>query len=414
MESKSERTISVIKGGFAETEELHGYDSTSDQLSRDSDAVVSRSTSRELNVPKKPCFEAVDMATSASAESHKLVPSQFSLGSSPPEPSNLNRLDSILNTVVKLPPTMQSEAVLNEVRADYEAAELRRQDEIHQYLEYIDTLQAKLQHLTREATEFAKKTKSEVEAGSVEQMLAIKDEKIVLLMGEGQELDRRELKHMDTIKKLRTRVMEDTESLKETQRINAEFRKVKTSPEERAKEAEDSRQENFRQQRTLQEQEIHLEKTKFENDRRAIENAGLQRQLSNSQSARGAIEDMELKDLFDAQKKIISELRTDLSNVKLERELTDKRHREHVRELQVKSNRGNEKAKVTEVELRGEIDVSDIEMIVSYFNAEVADRYSKADSKRYALVLRTCRRAVLVTYKPNCSGNLKHFRLSMP
>ncbi|MCJ1439465.1 hypothetical protein MMC27_008859 [Xylographa pallens] len=386
MDSKSDGTTSVIKGVFTETEELHGFDSASDQLSLDSDAMVATSAPRKLNVQKDTPFEAVDSATRASSESHNMVTSHFFTGSSPPEPSNLNRFGSTLNTAVKLHPTMQSEAVLEEVRADYEAAELRGQDETHRYLEFIDALQAKLQYLTREATEFAKKTKSEAEVGSVEQKLAIKDEKIVLLMGEGQELAQRELKHMNTIKKLRTRVMEDAESLKETQQITAELRKAKTSAEERAKEAEDSRRENFRQQRTLQEQELQLEKAKLENDRRAIENVGLQQQLSNPQSARGANEVIELKKLLEAQKKIISELRDGLSNAKLERESTDERHREHVRELQVKFDRGNEKAKVTEMELRGELDM--LESRLETLRARAEDMSSSNSGTTQAKLLR--------------------------
>ncbi|MCJ1380501.1 hypothetical protein MMC17_003606 [Xylographa soralifera] len=357
MDSKSDGTISVINGMFPETEKLHGCYSPSDQLPRDSDAMVDTSTSRELDVQRTLPFEAVDSTTRTSSESHDLVPNHLCTRSFPPESSSLNRFGSTLNTAVKIQPTIQSEMVIDQMRAKYETAELGRQNETHRYFEHIDALQAKLQYLTREATDFAKKTKSEAEAGSVEQMLAIKDEKIALLMGEGQELAQNELKYMNTIKKLRTRVMEDAKSLKETQRINAELEKAKTSMEERAKEAEDSRRENFRQQKTLQEQEIQLEEAKLDNSRRAIEHAELQQQLSNSQSVRGVNEVTELGKLVEAQKKTMSEMRDDLSNVKLERELTDERHQGHVRELQEKFNRGNEKAKVTEVELRGELSV---------------------------------------------------------
>ena len=361
MDSKNDGITSVIKGMFSETEELPTYDSASDHLPQGTDVMVGTSTSRELDVRETPPFEAVDATLRTSLESHDMTLSRSSMGSSLPEPTSLDRFGSTLNLTAELWPTMQCEPVVGQMCANEEAVELRRHYEPHQYLEHIDSLQAKLQYTTREATNYSKKTKSEGKASSVEQKLAIKDEKTVLPMSEGQELAQNELKHMNTIKKLRTRVMEDGENMSETQRIIAELEKPKMSVAEYANEAEDSGRDNFHQQNTFQEKEVQLEKAILKNDRRAIENAKMQQQLPNLQSARGANEVIELKNLLEEQRKIIVELRDDFSNAKLERELSDERHRGHIRKLQGKLDRANEKAKVTEVELRGELGVSDTE-----------------------------------------------------
>ncbi|MCJ1395182.1 hypothetical protein MMC18_008063 [Xylographa bjoerkii] len=386
MDSKNDGTLSVVNGLFPETERLHGHDSASDQMTQDQDGMVGTYTSRELIVHRTPPFEAVDSIVRMTLDSHDPAPIHLTPDSSPPEPSILDGHGSISDTAVEVQPIMQNEAPIDQMRSRYEAAELRRQEETHRYLEYIDALQAKLQYLTREAAEFAKKSQSEVEAGSVEQKLAIKDEKIALLMDEGQKLAHIELKHMSTIKKLRTRVSEDAKSLKQTQRNIAELENARRTTEERVKEAENSLREKLHQQKTLHEVEIQLENAKLENDRKAIENAELRQQLSNTNNSSETNKVIELKQLLEAQKKTASELRDDLSNAKLERKLTDERHRAHVHELQQKFNRGNEKAKLIETELQGELSV--LETRLESLRARAEDISSGSSGDTQAKLLR--------------------------
>ena len=361
MDSQNDGTLPVIDGILLEAENLHGYESAADQLPQDSDITISTETYRELDMQRTPSVEAIDTIKPISSESLVIGPNYLSTCSSLPETHSLNRLGSTLGTAGDSQPTMQSEAVIDQMRANYEAVELRRQDETHRYLQHIEFLQAKLQFLTREATILAKKTKSEAEADSVEQMLATKDEKIVLLVAQGQELAQNELKYTNTIRKLRARILDDAKSLKDAKRVSAELEKAKSNVEECAREAEDFRRKALRQQETLRDEEIQLRKAKLENDRRAMENADLQQQLSDLQIAGGLNEVMELKRLLEAQKKRSSELQDDLSNAQLERKLADERHQGHVRELQEKIDRGNEKAKVNEIELRSELVVSRVD-----------------------------------------------------
>ncbi|MCJ1288429.1 hypothetical protein MMC26_007786 [Xylographa opegraphella] len=358
LDSKSDGDASVISDVSLKPENQHGYASADDQLLRDSYSTTGISTSRELDVNKTPPFKAVDTITTTSSESYDLATSHLSTGFSLQEPSRLKQPGSTFNAAIILEPTMQSEEVVDQIRTSYEASEFRRQDETHRYLdlEHIDALQAKSQYLTGQATYVTTNVEPEAEDGSVERVLASKSEKIVLLMSEGRELAQNELKHLNTIRNPRATVMEDAKNLKETQSVCAKLVKAKTSVEECAREAEGYRNENLRQQRILQKQEIQLEKAKLNNDKRAIENTEWQQKLSNLQSAR-ANEAIELKKLVEAQKKVVSELRDELCNAKLELKLTDERYRGHVRELEEKFNRGNEKARFNEVELRGELRV---------------------------------------------------------
>lgn len=89
----------------------------------------------------------------------------------------------------------------------------RQQEEIREYIERIDSLQSKLQYLSKTATDTARKAASSAPPGSPEQKLAAKDEKIALLLEEGQKLSSNEHKLRSTIKKLRALIGEHEKQL---------------------------------------------------------------------------------------------------------------------------------------------------------------------------------------------------------
>jgi len=255
-----------------------------------------------------------------------------------------------------VPPTHSNE-VLEQMRSDYEAAELRRQEETHRYLEHIDALQAKLQFLTKEAAEIARNTISEVELGSVEQKLALKDEKIALLMVEGQKLSQTELTHMTTIKKLRTKAIEDQKLLKQVDKQAGELEKAARVAQERAKIAEVAQQEALNRVKSLQRTKEEIDRLKTESDKKSTLVADLREQLTRAQNDRESNEANKYRDLLEKERKVTSDLRDDLSNTKVERELLEERHRTQFRELQEKAEREKERAKIADLELRGEIGV---------------------------------------------------------
>jgi len=97
-------------------------------------------------------------------------------------------------------------------------------EDFHSYVERVDALESKLRYLSREATDSARKAASAAPAKSVEKRLAEKDEKISLLMSEGQALASTEQKHRALIKRLRAKVADD-------ERITGELRKEKDEAE---------------------------------------------------------------------------------------------------------------------------------------------------------------------------------------
>ncbi|KAK0248761.1 hypothetical protein LTR91_014523 [Friedmanniomyces endolithicus] len=95
------------------------------------------------------------------------------------------------------------EAEVAQMREDHAIAEKLRQEEMHTYLEKIDALQAKLKYLANETVAAARAANAESNANRDGTGLAEKDERIALLMEEGEKLSKAELRHIQTIKKLR-------------------------------------------------------------------------------------------------------------------------------------------------------------------------------------------------------------------
>lgn len=124
------------------------------------------------------------------------------------------RQDAPKDSPALAPPT-ERQANTSQSNEELETIQARQQEEIQEYVERIDTLQAKLQYLSKNATEAAKKSKAAAPSGSVERKLAEKDEKIALLMEEGRKLSTSEQKFRTAIRKLRVQLTDNEKQLDE-------------------------------------------------------------------------------------------------------------------------------------------------------------------------------------------------------
>lgn len=133
----------------------------------------------------------------------------------------------------------------NEVPEELKA---RHQEEIQEYIERIDSLQSKLQYLSQSAAESAKGAASAAASGSTERKLAEKDEKIALLLQEGQKLSSSEGKYRITIKKLRQQITDGEKQTDELRKAKDKalveleaIKKRQDSDEEKEKRQEEAR-----------------------------------------------------------------------------------------------------------------------------------------------------------------------------
>ncbi|MCJ1314345.1 hypothetical protein MMC25_008026 [Agyrium rufum] len=260
------------------------------------------------------------------------------------------------------------------------------EDDTGAYLERIDALQAKLQYLAKEAANIARKAANEAEAGSVEQRLAVKDEKIAFLMEEGQKLSQTELKYMNTIKKLRAKNAEDEKRISQSKRTAEDLARVAQAAQDRALRAEQAELAEAERVKALQKNQLDFEQLQIEHTLQISLNAQLREELAKLKDSKQGDENQKLKELLQNEKKALQDLKDDLVNAKIEKELLNKQHRTQVQEVQEKSRQTVDRAKMTEDSLQSEIKV--LETRLEALRAHAEDSLSSVGGGTQAKLLR--------------------------
>ena len=273
----------------------------------------------------------------------------------------------------------EHEKIIEQMRSNYEAAELRRQEETHIYLERIDALQSKLQYLTKEAGEIAKNASAEAQPGSVEHKVAAKDEKIALLIEEGQKLSQTELKHMSIIKKLRAKSTEDEKIVADLKRTTEKHEKSAREAQERAKRAESAEKRALERLKSLGRIEKDLENVRADRDAKESLMQDLQIELSLATSAAKEAEVRANAEALAAEKRHAAELTDELSSIRTGKELAEKQHQNELRELKEKAEREKERARVANVERQGELSILESRLEAYRARAEEASAGQSGD-----------------------------------
>ena len=241
-----------------------------------------------------------------------------------------------------------------QLQADHKAAESQWQEEMYGYIERIDALQSKLKYLAKEAAESAKKAAATAEPGSVEKQLREKDEKIALLLEEGQKLSKSEMDHRTAIKKLRQQLAENakaqTESKKKTEKLerdlaNAEIRAKRAEAAE--KRANDSLSAQTKVSRDL-------EAATAERNALSQTVQELKGQLARAVSRAEAAEAKAQSEALEQEKRRATQLEEDLASAKIEREITEEKLNREISDLKGTIEQEKERARMLEVELKGE------------------------------------------------------------
>ncbi|CAD6566187.1 MAG: hypothetical protein ASARMPREDX12_003108 [Alectoria sarmentosa] len=271
------------------------------------------------------------------------------------------------------------EKMIEQMRSDYEAAELRRQEETHIYLERIDALQSKLQYLTKSAAEVAKIASEEAQSGSLEHKMATKDEKIALLIEEGQKLSQTELKHMSIIKKLRMKSTEDDKVLADFKRTTEKNEKMAREAQERAKRAESAEKRALERLKSFGRIEKDLENVRADRDAKELLVQDLQIELSQATSAAKEAEVKANAEALSAERRHVADLTDELSSIQSEKELVGKQHQNELRGLKERAEREKERARVAEVERQGEQSILESRLEAYRARAEEASAGQNGD-----------------------------------
>ncbi|CAG8169833.1 unnamed protein product [Penicillium salamii] len=248
------------------------------------------------------------------------------------------------------------------MQADHQAAESQWQEELHGYVERIDALQSKLKYLAKDAAESAKSAAASATPGSPQKQLLEKDEKIALLLEEGQKLSKSEMDHRTVIKKLRQQLIENTKSQTELKKKTEKLERDLANSETRAKRAETA------EKRTNESLSSQTKSTKdleaVTNERNALSQTvqEMKSQLSRAVSRAEAAESKASSDALDQEKQRAEELEEELSNLKIELDISNEKSKREIAELQENVKQEKEKAQKLEAELKSEQSVLESKM----------------------------------------------------
>lgn len=228
------------------------------------------------------------------------------------------------------------------------------QEEFNSYIERIDALQAKLQYLTREAADSAKQAAAAAQAGSAEKRLLEKDEKIALLMEEGQKLSKTEMKHITTIRKMKSQAVAASKEQEDT-RIRAEkAQKSASAMEERARRAEAASKRAEENLATSLNAAQDFDAIRKERNALSVTLAEMKGQLSRANARAEDAETKALAGVADRERKHNEELQDDLMSAKVERELSEEKLKREISDLKASLEREKEHSRVMETEMLGE------------------------------------------------------------
>lgn len=247
------------------------------------------------------------------------------------------------------------EAELTQLRQENAEAEKQRQEEMLANLERIDALQAKLQYLAKETVAAAK----EANSGTLqERKLAEKDERIALLMQEGEKLSKVEMRQGAAIKKLRVKTQQDEKATAELRNRLAKLEDSESDLKQKLRRAEQAEKQCAERLKRFSNLEKDLENRKSELASSTATIASLRNQLAEAEKRAEEAESRAKEVVVQADTNKLSAIQEELEDAKLEKKLADDKWSSEIRRLNEESQRQKQQASFRESELTNEISVS--------------------------------------------------------
>ena len=267
-----------------------------------------------------------------------------------------------------------------------EASAESMQEEIDGYIERIDALQAKLLYVTKEVSKSARESALAAEKGTFERKLAEKDEKIALLLEEGQTLSKTEMKHLTTIKRVRRQL---TTAAKE--QVEERIRAQKTEKElvstlERARKAELAAKRAEENLTKSVDGSRDLETLTKERQALTATIADMKEQVLRANLRADQAEAKAQSSSLEKEKKRSDQLHEELTTARIERELGEDKLSREIKDLQAALEREKEHFRVMETEMLGEQAV--LESKLESFRARAEEASSSDTGNTHAKLLR--------------------------
>jgi hypothetical protein len=227
---------------------------------------------------------------------------------------------------------------------------------------------------------------SSLDASVLEKKVAEKDAQIAALMEEGQKLSKTELKHLFTIKKMRTKASETDKEVNLLKERLSEAEKSIAETTERAKRAEAAEKAAQEQLKVVSKIEKDIAIVKEEREEAGLTIAELRRQLSDALSRAEHAEKRAQTGALEAERRTTASLREDIENLRIEKKLAEDRAKREIQQAKEEASRNQEKTKLVEMELKGEI--SNLETKLELLRSRSEEVTSSATGDSQAKLLR--------------------------
>ena len=284
-----------------------------------------------------------------------------------------------IQTVAEVQLTDGHTAALNSLQSQHEEAERMWKEELQTYTERIDAMQAKLLYLTKEAFANAKLASSDAPVGSLEKKILERDERIALLMEEGQKLSKTEFNHMNTIKRMRTQAAESQKTQKSLRAQIEKAERDKLIATELARRAETATKRTEEQAASISRSEKELSAVTRERNALNATVADIKAQLARAMSRAEAAESKSQTDALDRERSQVAELKDDLSSQKIEAELRENKLRRELKDTKESLEREKGVSQALETQLRGEQSV--LERKLESLRSQAEEVTSTGDSQ---------------------------------
>lgn len=265
--------------------------------------------------------------------------------------------------------------------AEHRAAEARWQEEMHGYIERIDALQSKLKYLAKEAAESAKQAAAAAEPGSLERKLREKDEKIALLLEEGQKLSKSELDQRTALKKLRQQLADSVKAQNEARSKTEKLERDLANAEARARRAEAAEKRAADSLSSQTKLSRDLESVTAERNALNQTVQDMKSQLARANERATAAEVKAQSEALELEKRRTAQLEEELTSAKIEREIAEEKSRREIQHLKEKIEQEKERARILELELKGEQSVLESKMESLRSRAEEASTGAAGDAQ---------------------------------
>lgn len=293
-----------------------------------------------------------------------------------------NEQPDIQTTIAPVPEGLEgTDATVAQLQAEHKAAESQWQEEMHGYIERIDALQSKLKYLAKDAAESAKQAAASAEPGSVDKQLREKDEKIALLLDEGQKLSKSEMDHRTAIKKLRQQLIENSKTQTEAKKKTESLERDLSNAEARAQRAEAAEKRANESLSSLT--KVSRDYDAVVSERNALNETiqEMKAQLVRAVARAEAAESKAQSDALEQEKQRTGQLEEELSSVRTERELSEEALNRENNTLKEKIEEEKGRARMLEAELKGEQSVLESKMESLRSKAEEASSGAAGESQ---------------------------------